>query len=63
MFFIIHDILFYFYLKQLIYNSTDISILLKEINRIQEILNKIKEMRQGTLGSALIRIENEVIYI
>jgi hypothetical protein len=48
------------YQKELIYNSTDINILLKEIQKAQDILNKIKEMKQGMLGSALIQIENEV---
>ena len=45
---------------ELIYNSTDINMLLKEIQKAQDVLNKIKEMRSGTLGSALIQIQNEV---
>lgn len=48
---------------ELIYNSTDINMLLKEIQKAQDVLNKIKEMRSGTLGSALIQIQNEVCTI
>lgn len=48
---------------ELIYNSTDINMLLKEIQKAQDVLNKIKEMRSGTLGSALIQIQNEVYTI
>jgi hypothetical protein len=46
--------------KELIYNSTDINLLLKEIQKVQDCLTKIKEMKQGMLGSAMIQIENEV---
>lgn len=42
------------------YSSTDVNLLLKEIQKVQELLNKIKEMRKGMLGSAMIQIENEV---
>ena len=38
-------------------------MLLKEIQKAQDVLNKIKEMRSGTLGSALIQIQNEVYTI
>ncbi|ESO87152.1 hypothetical protein LOTGIDRAFT_107324, partial [Lottia gigantea] len=43
-----------------IYSGTDISLLLKEIHRCQDILGKIKEMRQGMMGTALISIMNEI---
>lgn len=47
-------------LKQVIYNSTDINLLLKEIQRVQDVITRIKEMKQGMLGSAIIQIENEI---
>jgi len=34
--------------------------LLKEIQKAQELLNKIKDMKKGMLGSAIVQIENEV---
>lgn len=43
-----------------IYTGTDISIILKEIQKAQEVINKIKEMRDGMMGSALVSIMNEV---
>lgn len=46
--------------EEQIYTSTDISILLKEIQRAQDVINKIKDMRQGMMGSALISIMNEI---
>ncbi|CAF0842281.1 unnamed protein product [Brachionus calyciflorus] len=46
--------------EELIYNSTDINILLKEIKKVQDVLNRIKEMKNGMLGSAIIQIENEI---
>jgi hypothetical protein len=42
------------------YNSTDVSLLLKEIQKTQDLLNRIKEMKQGMLGSAIVQIANEV---
>jgi len=33
---------------------------LKEIQKAQDVINKIKDMRQGMMGSALISIMNEV---
>jgi hypothetical protein len=49
--------------EELIYNSTDINLLLKEIQKVQDVLNKIKDMKKGMFGSAIIQIENEVIRI
>ena len=46
--------------KQLMYNGTDISLLLKEIQRVQDVLMRVKEMKNGMLGSAMIQIQNEV---
>ena len=46
--------------EDLIYTSTDINILLKEIQKCQDIIIRIKEMKQGMLGSAIIEIENEI---
>jgi hypothetical protein len=43
-----------------IYNSTDIRLLVREIQRAYELLSRINEMRHGALGSALISIENEI---
>ena len=43
------------------YNGTDISLLLKEIQKVQDILIRVKEMKSGMLGSAMIQIQNEVI--
>ena len=51
---------FFFYSKQMIYNSTDMNILLKEIQRVQDVLDRVKEMKKGMLGSSIIQIENEV---
>lgn len=45
------------------YTGTDISSLLVEIQKAQDVLNKIKEMRQGMLGTALISVMNEVHFI
>nr|KAG5713595.1 hypothetical protein BaRGS_024643 [Batillaria attramentaria] len=46
--------------EEQIYTGTDISVLLKEIQKAQDVINKIKEMRQGMMGSALISIMNEI---
>ncbi|CAF4277684.1 unnamed protein product [Rotaria socialis] len=43
-----------------IYNSTDIRLLVREIQRAYELLSHINEMRHGALGSALVSIENEL---
>ncbi|CAF1157019.1 unnamed protein product, partial [Didymodactylos carnosus] len=43
-----------------IYASTDIRLLVQEIQRAHELLQRINEMRRGALGSALISIENEL---
>ncbi|CAF1028916.1 unnamed protein product [Adineta steineri] len=43
-----------------IYNSTDIRLLVREIQRAYELLSRINEMRHGALGSAIISIENEL---
>lgn len=43
-----------------IYNSTDIRLLVREIQRAYELLSRINDMRHGALGSALISIENEL---
>jgi hypothetical protein len=44
----------------MIYNSTDINLLLKEIKKTQDVMSKIEEMKKGLLGSAIIQIQNEV---
>ncbi|XP_055877562.1 von Willebrand factor A domain-containing protein 3A-like [Biomphalaria glabrata] len=46
--------------EEQIYTGTDISMLLTEIREAQDVINKIKEMRQGMMGSALISIMNEI---
>ncbi|CAH1794480.1 unnamed protein product [Owenia fusiformis] len=46
--------------EEQIYTGTDISLLLKEISEAQGVINKIKEMRQGMLGDALISVMNEI---
>lgn len=46
--------------QEQIYTGTDISLVLKEIQTAQDVINKIKEMRQGMMGSALVSIMNEV---
>ena len=33
---------------------------MKEIQKAQDVINKIKEMRQGLLGTALVSVLNEV---
>ena len=50
-----------FFPQEQIYTGTDISVLLKEIQKAQDVINKIKDMRQGMMGSALISIMNEVM--
>ena len=47
-------------LQEQIYTGTDISILLKEIQKSQDVINKIKDMRQGLLGTALVSVMDEV---
>lgn len=47
-------------MQEQIYTGTDISLLLKAINAAQDVINKIKDMRKGMMGSALISIMNEV---
>ncbi|KAH3861547.1 hypothetical protein DPMN_024479, partial [Dreissena polymorpha] len=46
--------------EEQIYTGTDISAILKEIQKAQDVINKIKDMRQGMMGSALISIMNEI---
>ncbi|XP_041363576.1 von Willebrand factor A domain-containing protein 3A-like [Gigantopelta aegis] len=46
--------------EEQIYTGTDISLLLKEIQKAQDVINKIKEMRRGLMGSAIINIMNEI---
>lgn len=47
-------------LQEQIYTGTDITTLLREIKRAQDVINKIAEMRQGMMGDALVSILNEV---
>ena len=46
--------------QEQIYTGTDISTLLKEVQKAQDIINKIKEMRRGLLGTALVSVMDEV---
>ncbi|KAK3089710.1 hypothetical protein FSP39_005810 [Pinctada imbricata] len=46
--------------EEQIYTGTDISIILKEVQKAQDVINKIKEMRDGMMGDALVSIMNEV---
>lgn len=46
--------------EEQIYTGDDISKLLKEVQEAQGIINKIKDMRRGLLGSALVSIMDEV---
>ncbi|XP_052071945.1 von Willebrand factor A domain-containing protein 3A-like isoform X3 [Mytilus californianus] len=46
--------------EEQIYTGTEISVILKEIQKAQDVINKIKEMRQGMMGSALVSIINEI---
>lgn len=46
--------------QEQIYTGTDITLLLKAIHAAQDVINKIKDMRKGMMGSALISIMNEV---
>ncbi|KAG8433099.1 hypothetical protein GDO86_017399 [Hymenochirus boettgeri] len=43
-----------------IYSSTDIQLLLKEIQVAKDVLSKINEMHQGMLGDSLISIMQEI---
>ena len=49
-----------FFWQEQIYTGTDISTLLKEVQKAQDIINKIKEMRRGLLGTALVSVMDEV---
>ena len=51
---------FIFHHQEQIYTGTDITMLLREIKRAQDVINKIAEMRQGMMGDALVSILNEV---
>lgn len=46
--------------EEAVYTSFDISILLDEIRKCQEVLTKIREMRQGQLGTALVTIIDQL---
>lgn len=46
--------------EEQIYSGTDIMMLLREIKRAQDVINKIAEMRQGMMGDALVSILNEI---
>ncbi|XP_071488383.1 von Willebrand factor A domain-containing protein 3A-like [Diadema antillarum] len=46
--------------EEQIYTGTDITVLLREIKRAQDVINKIAEMRQGMMGDALVSILNEI---
>lgn len=46
--------------EEQIYTGDDISRLLKEVKEAQGIINKIKDMRRGLLGTALVSIMDEV---
>lgn len=46
--------------EEQIYTGDDISRLLDEVKEAQNIINKIKDMRRGLLGSALVSIMDEV---
>nr|XP_018668721.1 von Willebrand factor A domain-containing protein 3A [Ciona intestinalis] len=43
-----------------VYKSFDIQLLLREAQRAVDVISKIKQMRTGMLGDALISIENEI---
>ena len=47
-------------LQEQIYGSSDIGLLLREVQKAQRIINKIIGMRQGLLGTALVSVTNEV---
>jgi len=53
----------YFPTQEQIYTGTDISLLLSEIQKSQDVINKIKSMRQGLLGTALVTVMNEVRFL
>lgn len=42
------------------YKSSDVSLLLRESQRTLDMISKIKQMRTGMLGNALVSIENEI---
>ncbi|KAF6019954.1 VWA3A [Bugula neritina] len=46
--------------EEQIYTGDDISRLLDEVKEAQNIINKIKDMRRGLLGSALVSIMDEI---
>ncbi|XP_018424321.1 PREDICTED: von Willebrand factor A domain-containing protein 3A, partial [Nanorana parkeri] len=43
-----------------IYASTDIKLLIEEVHKATDMLNKINEMRQGSLDDTLIKIMQEI---
>ncbi len=47
-------------LQELIYTGTDIASLMQEIQKAQDVINKIRDMKQGQLGTALVSVLNEV---
>ena len=51
---------FLLWFQEQLYTGSDISSLLVEIQKAQDVINKIKEMRQGLLGTALVSVMNEV---
>lgn len=46
--------------QELIYTGTDIGTLMQEIQKAQDVINKIKDMKQGLIGTALVTVLNEV---
>ncbi|KAI0236056.1 von Willebrand factor A domain-containing protein 3A [Lamellibrachia satsuma] len=46
--------------EEQIYGSSDIGLLLREVQKAQRIINKIIGMRQGLLGTALVSVTNEI---
>ncbi|KAM8960489.1 LOW QUALITY PROTEIN: von Willebrand factor A domain-containing protein 3A [Pelodytes ibericus] len=43
-----------------IYSSTDIQLLLNQVQKANDVLNKVKEMKQGMLGDTLVSIMQEL---
>ena len=48
------------YFQEQLYTGSDIKAILEEVKKAQEVLNKIKDMRHGLLGTALVSVMNEV---
>lgn len=46
--------------EESIYTGSDISTLLKEIQKAQDVLNKIGDMKKGLLGTALVKVMSEI---